>query len=81
LLKPTVQSSIWLRFLKKAALYLIVIILGLQRLQQLVEAAFAVSVEVLAAVDLVESGYSIEQVMRKGDWKSSQASIRYVMVK
>ena len=81
MLKPTVQSSIWLRFVKKAALYLIVIILGLQRLQQLVEAAFAVSVEVLAAVDLVESGYSIEQVMRKGDWKSSQASIRYVMVK
>jgi hypothetical protein len=29
----------------------------------------------------VESGYSIEQVMRKGDWKSAQASIRYVMVK
>ena len=51
MLKPNVQSSIWLRFVKKAALYLIVIILGLQRLQQLVEAAFAVSVEVLAADD------------------------------
>ena len=38
-------------FCKKAALYLIVIILGLQRLQQLVETAFAVSVEVLAADD------------------------------
>ena len=39
------------------------------------------SFRVGAAVDLVESGYSIEQVMRKGDWKSAQASIRYVMVK
>lgn len=32
-----------------------------------------------AAVDLVESGYSIEQVMRKGDWKSFQAELRYLM--
>ena len=39
------------------------------------------SFRVGAAVDLVESGYSIEQVMRKGDWKSAQASMRYVMVK
>ena len=39
------------------------------------------SFRVGAAVDLVESGYTIEQVMRKGDWKSAQASIRYVMVK
>ena len=31
------------------------------------------------AVDLVESGYTIEQVMRKGDWKSAQAGLRYVM--
>jgi hypothetical protein len=34
---------------------------------------------VSAAVDLVESGYTIEQVMRKGDWKSVQAGLRYVM--
>ena len=33
----------------------------------------------VAAVDLVESGYTIEQVMRKGDWKSVQAGLRYVM--
>ena len=39
------------------------------------------SFRVGAAVDLVESGYTIEQVMRKGDWKSAQTSIRYVMVK
>jgi hypothetical protein len=32
-----------------------------------------------AAVDLVESGYTIEQVMRKGDWKSVEAGLRYVM--
>ncbi|MDA8654341.1 tyrosine-type recombinase/integrase [Alphaproteobacteria bacterium] len=38
------------------------------------------SFRVGAAIDLVESGYTIEQVMRKGDWKSAQASIRYVMV-
>jgi site-specific recombinase XerD len=37
------------------------------------------SFRVGAAVDLVESGYSIEQVMRKGDWKSAQAGLRYVM--
>ena len=36
-------------------------------------------VSVGAAVDLVESGYTIEQVMRKGDWKSVQAGLRYVM--
>ena len=32
-----------------------------------------------AAVDLVENGYTIEQVMRKGDWRSVQAGLRYVM--
>jgi hypothetical protein len=32
-----------------------------------------------AAVDLVESGYTIEQVMRKSDWKSLQLGLRYVM--
>jgi len=37
------------------------------------------SFRVGAAVDLVESGYTIEQVMRKGDWKSAQAGLRYVM--
>ena len=37
------------------------------------------SFRVGAAVDLVESGYTIEQVMRKGDWKSVQAGLRYVM--
>ena len=37
------------------------------------------SFRVGAAVDLVESGYTIEQVMRKGDWKSMQAGLRYVM--
>ena len=39
------------------------------------------SFRVGAAVDLVESGYTIEQVMRKGDWKSVQAGLRYVMAK
>ena len=29
-----------------------------------------------AAVDPVESGYTIEQVMRKGDWKSAQAGLQ-----
>ena len=37
------------------------------------------SFRVGAAVDLVESGYTIEQVMRRGDWKSVQAGLRYVM--
>ena len=37
------------------------------------------SFRVGAAVDLVESGYTIEQVMQKGDWKSAQAGLRYVM--
>ena len=37
------------------------------------------SFRVGAAVDLVESGYTIEQVMRKGDWRSAQAGLRYVM--
>ena len=37
------------------------------------------SFRVGAAVDLVESGYTIEQVMRKGDWKSVQAGFRYVI--
>ena len=37
------------------------------------------SFRVGAAVDLVESGSTIEQVMRKGDWKSVQAGLRYVM--
>ena len=37
------------------------------------------SFRVGAAVDLVESGYTIEQIMRKGDWKSVQAGLRYVM--
>ncbi|MDB2476855.1 tyrosine-type recombinase/integrase [Alphaproteobacteria bacterium] len=37
------------------------------------------SFRVGAAVDLVESGYTIEQVMRKGDWKSAHAGLRYVM--
>jgi len=37
------------------------------------------SFRVGAAVDLVESGYTIEQVMRKGNWKSVQAGLRYVM--
>ena len=37
------------------------------------------SFRVGAAVDLVESGYTIEQVMRRGDWKSAQAGLRYVM--
>jgi site-specific recombinase XerD len=37
------------------------------------------SFRVGAAVDLVERGYTIEQVMRKGDWKSAQAGLRYVM--
>ena len=37
------------------------------------------SFRVGAAVDLVESGYTIEQVIRKGDWKSVQAGLRYVM--
>ena len=60
MLKPNVQSSIWLRFVKKAALYLIVIILGLQRLQQLVEATSAVSVEVLAADDFSPEGAAPE---------------------
>ncbi len=31
------------------------------------------------AVDLVENGYTIEQIMRKGDWKSVEADFRYVM--
>ena len=39
------------------------------------------SFRVGAAVDLVESGYTIEQVMRKGDWKSAHAGLRYVMAK
>ena len=29
--------------------------------------------------DIVERGYTIEQVMRKGDWKSAQSGLRYVM--
>ena len=37
------------------------------------------SFRVGAAVDLVESGYTIEQVMRKGDRKSVEAGLRYVM--
>ena len=37
------------------------------------------SFRVGAAVDLVESGYTIEQVMRKSGWKSAQAGLRYVM--
>ena len=37
------------------------------------------SFRVGAAVDLVESGYTIEQVMQKGDWKSVEAGLRYVM--
>ena len=37
------------------------------------------SFRVGAAVDLVESGYTIERVMRMGDWKSTQARLRYVM--
>ena len=37
------------------------------------------SFRVGAAVDLVERGYTIEQVMRKGDWKSVRSSLRYLM--
>ena len=37
------------------------------------------SFRVGAAVDLVERGYTIELVMRKGDWKCVQAGLRYVM--
>ena len=37
------------------------------------------SFRVGAAVDLFESGYTIEKVMRNGDWKSVQAGLRYVM--
>ena len=37
------------------------------------------SFRVGTAVDLLESGYTIEQVMRKGDWKSVQAGLKYVM--
>lgn len=37
------------------------------------------SFSVGAAVDLVERGYTIEQVMRKGDWKSVRSSLRYLM--
>jgi hypothetical protein len=32
------------------------------------------------AVDFVESGYTIEQFMRKGDWKSAPAELQYVMM-
>ena len=37
------------------------------------------SLRVGAAVDLVESGYTIEQVMRRGDWRSAQAGLRYLV--
>ena len=37
------------------------------------------SFRVGAAVDLVESGSTIEQVMRKGDWISVRSSLRYLM--
>ena len=34
-----------------------------------------------AAVELVERGYTIQQVMRKGEWKSAKVSLRFVMAK
>ena len=37
------------------------------------------SFRVGSAVELVESGYTIGQVMRRGDWKSVLAGLRYVM--
>ena len=48
---------------------------GSKKLRQWTGHSFRVG----AAVDLVESGYTIEQVMQKGDWKSVQAGLRYVM--